>query len=147
LKTQHTGVVARASFAKVQEPKAPSYLDKLANEIFTLLNDENCNESAEELQLRLAQAANSLVRTAGPTEEEMQAALRALSPDQLDVLLQHLRGTTCEQIAEQQGKTHQEVLDVLTSAYVRLRFSLNWTDEPSEPTTDNGASDEANNNS
>jgi hypothetical protein len=113
-----------ASLATKPTPTASSDIDTLANEIFARLNGENPNGAVEDLQLCLTRAANRLARPTGVTEAMARATLQELPASQLDVLLLHLSGLTCAQIAHRQAKTYQSVLTDLTSAYVRLRFTL-----------------------
>jgi DNA-binding CsgD family transcriptional regulator len=113
-----------ASLATEPTPQVSSDIDTLANEIFARLNGENRSGAVEDLQLCLARAASTLARPTGATEGLARAALQELPPSQLDVLLLHLSGLTCAQIAHRQAKTYRSVLTDLTSAYVRLRLSM-----------------------
>jgi DNA-directed RNA polymerase specialized sigma24 family protein len=125
--------------AKERTPTQPSDIDALANEIFARLNDENRNDAVEDLQLQLTRAASTLVRPNGAAEAVVNATLQGLPSNQRDVLLLHLSGLTCTQIADQQARMYQAVLKDLTSAYVRLRFSLYPVDQTDAKTPADGA--------
>lgn len=122
LKTRLSGSLSQMSLTKHQRTK-PADVDQLANEIFALLNDENRKQSITDVQLRLAQAATMLVRPTVASESAMQVALRRLPPGQLEVLIPHLAGMTCAEIAAQLEKSEHAVFEDLKSAYVQLRYS------------------------
>lgn len=122
MKTQHGDALVHTSTNKQETGSVD--VDQLANEIFARLNDESRKESIEDVQQRLARAASLLVRPAAISETAVQVALQGLPPNQLEVLFPHLAGLTCAQIAARLEKPEDAVFKELTSAYVRLRFSV-----------------------
>lgn len=144
MKTQHSGTLLHSGVAN-QSRIALADVDQLANEIFALLNDENRKDTIDDVQQRLSRAASMLVRPSATSEAAILAALQDLPQSQLDVLFAHLAGMTCPQIAERLDRSEQEVFKDLTSAYVRLRFSVGPTNLSSETPADGSSQDELSN--
>jgi hypothetical protein len=124
MKTRSSGAFVRTNVATKQMPSSPSGIDALANAIFARLHQGNVNDAAEDLQLVLAQAANTLARPSSGSQAAIQAALQRLSTSQREALRLHHAGLTCAQIARRQAKADHVTLEELASAYVQLRLSL-----------------------
>jgi DNA-binding CsgD family transcriptional regulator len=136
MKTRPRGLFARKSVAMEQAPTPTSDIDALANEIFAQLNNPDGNNAAEDLRLYLIRAASALVRPSGTAQAVVNATLQSLPSSQREALLLHLGGLTCAQIAQRQGRAHRAALQDLTSAYMRLRFSLDPQTTPNETQLD-----------
>jgi len=130
MKRGSDGGVLRPGVAARQTAKLSSDIDRLAQEIFAILNDVNRKDTTQDRELRLAQAATTLVQPLNAAHAVLYASLQALPSKQRETLLLHLSGLTCTQIARRQGRAHRTALKDLTSAYTQLRFSL----EPIERT-------------
>ena len=122
LKTRHNDSTSRSGTP--QPINGTTTVDQLANEIFALLNEANRQQSIDAVQARLATAARMLVRPTAESEAAAHLALQELPANQLEVLLSHLGGMTCPQIAARLERSEHAVFEDLTRAYVRLRHSF-----------------------
>jgi len=130
MKIQNRGSMAAQASSTKRMPTRHTDLDALANEIYARLGMASGSDAVSDLQAALARAAETIARPSDVAEEAMRNTLCALPSHQLDALVQRANGMTRAQIAERQESTDQNVLRDLSSAYARLRLSLDVVHQP-----------------
>lgn len=124
MKTESTDNFSFTQPNTAQAGTSSSEIDRLAHDIFVRLNTGDSKNAIDDLELQLSKAAGTLVPPSSAARAVVHASLLELPSRQRETLLLHLGGLTCSQIARSQGRAHDAALKDLSSAYARLRFSL-----------------------